>query len=223
MDATGAPAFDALAAKVSELAEVCTRLSRENATLRQEVSRLSAGMSPAESAAPSSAAGTRTKLELPTAGPTRPLAWKLSRRMMGKAVGAAAVTAMGAAALVEAGAQPAAAATAAPDANGNAVSAGNVTKGESRTSVLYDGASSFAGVVLLGNDSTYDGGEANFPAGLGGWAGAGSTAWKGGVANGIYGYTDNGGGNGVVGYNSNEVAGSGAACWAWPSVPTPRG
>ena len=210
MDATGAPAFDALAAKVSELAQVCTRLSQENASLRQEVSRLSAGTSPAESAAPSSAAGARTKLELPTAGPTRPLAGKLSRRMIGKAVGAAAVTAMGAAALVEAGAQPAAAATAAPDANGNAVSAGNVTKGESRTSVLYDGASSFAGVVLLGNDSTYDGGEANFPAGLGGWAGAGSTAGKGGVANGIYGYTDNGGGNGVVGYNSNEVAGSGA-------------
>lgn len=210
MDATGAPAFDALAAKVSELAQVCTRLSQENASLRQEVFRLSAGTSPAESAAPSSAAGARTKLELPTAGPTRPLAGKLSRRMMGKAVGAAAVTAMGAAALVEAGAQPAAAATAAPDANGNAVSAGNVTKGESRTSVLYDGASSFAGVVLLGNDSTYDGGSANFPAGLGGWAGAGSTAGKGGVANGIYGYTDNGGGNGVVGYNSNAVSGSGA-------------
>jgi hypothetical protein len=210
MDATGALELDALAAKVSELAQVCTRLSQENASLRQEVSRLSADTNlTAESAAPSNAAGARAKLELPTAGPTRPLAGKVSRRMMGRAVGAAAVTAMGAAALVEAGAQPAAAATAAP-ANGTAVTTGNVAKGESRTSVLYDGASNFAGVVLLGNDSTYDGGSANFPAGLGGWAGAGSTAGKGGVANGIYGYTDNGAGNGVVGYNSNEVSGSGA-------------
>jgi hypothetical protein len=211
MDATGAPEFDALAAKVSELAQVCARLSQENASLRQQVTRLSAGTSRAAgSAAPSNAAGAGAKLELPTAGPTRPLAGKVSRRMMGRAVGAAAVTAMGAAALVEAGAQPAAAATAAPDANGNAVTAGNVTKGESRTSVLYDGASSFSGVVLLGNDSTYDGSGANFPAGLGGWAGAGSTAGKGGVANGVYGYTDNGAGNGVVGYNSNQVSGSGA-------------
>ena len=30
------------------------------------------------------------------------------------------------------------------------------------------------------------------------------------MANGIYGYTDNGAGNGVVGYNSNLVSGSGA-------------
>lgn len=211
MDATGAPEFDALAAKVSELAQVCTRLSQENASLRQEVSRLSAGTSQAAGAAgPSNADGARAKLELPTAGPTRPLAGKVSRRMMGRAVGAAAVTAMGAAALVEAGAQPAAASTAAPDGNGNAVSAGDVTDAESRTSVLYDGASNFAGVVLLGNDSTYDGGSANYPAGLGGWAGAGSTAGKGKVANGIYGYTDNGAGNGVVGYNSNLVSGSGA-------------
>lgn len=209
MDATGAPAFDELAAKVSELAQVCVRLSQENASLRREVSRLSAGATTtAESAAPPSAVGDR--LELPTAGPTRPLAGKVSRRMMGRAVGAAAVTAMGAAALVEAGAQPAAAATAAPDANGNAVTAGNVTKGESRTSVLYDGTKNFQGVVLLGNDSTYDGGSANYPAGVGGWAGAGSTKGSGGVANGVYGYTDNGGGNGVVGYNSGFVAGSGA-------------
>ena len=30
----------------------------------------------------------------------------------------------------------------------------------------YDGAASFKGVVLLGNDSTYDGSGANFPAGV---------------------------------------------------------
>jgi len=211
MDATGAPALNELAAKVSELAQVCAQLTEENASLRQEVTRLSAGSATAAApVAASSGSGPRAKLDLPTAGPTRPVSGKVSRRLMGKAVGAAAVTAMGAAALVEAGAQPAAAATAAPDANGNSVTAGNVTKAESRTSVLYDGNSGFAGVVLLGNDSTYDGGSANYPAGLGGWAGAGSTAGNGGVANGVYGFTDNGSGNGVVGYNSNSVAGSGS-------------
>jgi trimeric autotransporter adhesin len=88
--------------------------------------------------------------------------------------------------------------------------AGGETTAESRTSVRCDGASGFAGVVLLGNDSSYSGNGANFPAGVGGWAGAGSTAGSGGVANGVYGYTDNGSGNGVVGVNSNFVAGPGA-------------
>jgi hypothetical protein len=53
---------------------------------------------------------------------------------------------VGAAALVET-AQPAAA------VNGSTVLAGNVTTAETRTSVLYDGASGYQGVVLLGNDS----------------------------------------------------------------------
>lgn len=94
--------------------------------------------------------------------------------------------------------------------NGAAVTAGGVTTAEGRTSVRYDGSSGFQGVVLLGHDSTYDGGGANFPAGVGGWAGAGSTAGSGGVTNGVYGYTDNGNGNGVVGYNSGLVTGAGA-------------
>jgi hypothetical protein len=110
---------------------------------------------------------------------------------------------VGAGALIET-AQPAAA------ANGTAVTAGNVTTGEIRTSVLYDGPANYTGVVLLGNDSTYTGTGANFPAGVGGWAGAGSTAGAAGVQNGVYGYTDNGGGNGVVGYNSGLVSGTGA-------------
>jgi hypothetical protein len=76
--------------------------------------------------------------------------------------------------------------------------------------VLYDGASDFGGVVLLGNDSTYSGSSAAYPAALGGWAGAGATAGKGGVASGIYGFTDNGAGHGVVGVNSGLVPGSGA-------------
>lgn len=213
MDATGAPAFDELAAKVSELARVCARLSQENVSLRREVSRLSTGITTAaESAAPPRAAGDR--LELPTAGPTRPLAGKVSRRMMGRAVGAAAVTAMGAATLVEAGAQPAAAATAAPDANGDAVTAGNNTKAETVTSVTYDGTSGFKSIVLLGNDSTYNLGTALFPAAAGGWAGAGSTAGAGGVANGMYGFTDNGAGYGVVAYNSGSVGDGGGGVLA---------
>jgi hypothetical protein len=64
-------------------------------------------------------------------------------------------------------------------------------------------------VVLLGNDSTYNTHTATFPAAVGGWAGAGSTAGSGGVKNGVYGFTDNGAANGVVGFNTNKVAGSG--------------
>ncbi len=118
----------------------------------------------------------------------------ISRRgVLGKAFGAAALTVVGTAAVIERGAAPAAA------ANGSDVKAGAETTAEARTSVKYDGAGYFKGVVLLGNDSTYNGDLVNYPAGLGGIAGAGTTAGKGGVANGIYGFTDNGNGNGVVG------------------------
>ena len=111
---------------------------------------------------------------------------------MTKALGAAAVTVVGGAVLANRGALPA-----------DASSGSNV--------IVYDGAGGFGGVVLLGNDSTYSGSSAGFPTALGGWAGAGATAGKGGVANGVYGFTDNGNGNGVVGVNSGSVAGSGAA------------
>lgn len=124
-----------------------------------------------------------------------------SRRQLFKLAGVTALGAVGAAAMT--GAQPAEA------ANGDGVTAGNVTKAERRTSVKYDGTSGFGGVVFLGNDSTYDGGSASFPAGVGGWAGAGGTAGSGGVPNGMYGYTDNGNGNGIVGVNSNLVSGAG--------------
>jgi hypothetical protein len=76
--------------------------------------------------------------------------------------------------------------------------------------VLYDGPAGGGGVVLLANDSTYTAVAAGYPSALGGWAGAGETAGKGGVATGIYGYTDNGGGYGVVGVNSGSVDGAGA-------------
>jgi hypothetical protein len=124
---------------------------------------------------------------------------------MTKALGAAAVTVVGGAVLANRGALPADAST------GSNVIAGGQTTAEARTSVVYDGAGGFGGVVLLGNDSTYSGSSAGFPTALGGWAGAGATAGKGGVANGVYGFTDNGNGNGVVGVNSGSVAGSGAA------------
>jgi hypothetical protein len=130
------------------------------------------------------------------------------RRVVGRAVGAVAASAVASAAFVDLGAKPADA------SDGNSVLAGDVTTAEQRTSVLYDGSSNFGGVVLLGNDSTYGGQEATYPAALGGWAGAGATAGKGGVANGIYGYSDNGNGYGVCAINGGLVAGSGGGLLA---------
>jgi hypothetical protein len=183
MEARDTSPFDALAAKVSELGQMCARLSQENAELRDQVSRLSAGTSPA--AAPAAAPG-RAARSFPVGGPTRPVAGTISRRMVGKAMGAAAVGAVGAAALVDLGAQPAAA------TNGNAITAGNITTAESGTTLKYDSASNLAGVVFLANDTGFGNGAASFPAALGGWAG-------GHVANGIYGYTEVNGGNAIVG------------------------
>src|SRR5215472_16537692 len=73
---------------------------------------------------------------------------KISRRMVGRALGAVAAGAVGAGALAEM-AQPAAA------DSGSAVLAGDVTTSEARTAVLYDGSPGIPGVVLLGNDSIY--------------------------------------------------------------------
>jgi hypothetical protein len=218
MAAQGGEAFAALAAQVHELGLVCDRLSRENAELRDQVSRLAGAAGPPR--------GRRALPQRGQQGARQDGALhgrigqdgapdgrggldgardgRVSRRMVGKALGVAAVGAAGAAALPGLSTAPAAA------ANGDPVTAGQATAAETRTSVLYDGPSGFTGVVLLGNDSTHDGGSANFPAGAGGWAGAGSTAGAGRVANGVYGFSDNGDGNGVVGYNSNFVTGSGA-------------
>ena len=185
--ANGAP-LDSLMAKVEELGRMCARLSQQNAELRAQVLSLHGGTArqDAPQARDSGQEGTVT------------------RRVLGKALGAAAAGVVGGAALADLAAQPAAA------SNGNAVTAGNTTRAESRTAVLYDGSSGFGGVVLFGNDSTYDGGNAAFPAALGGWAGAGSTAGSGGVPNGIYGFTDNGAGYGVVGVNSSAVGQNGS-------------
>jgi len=185
--ANGAP-LDSLMAKVEELGRMCARLSQQNAELRAQVLSLHGGTARLD------APGARGSGQEGT----------VTRRVLGKALGAAAAGVVGGAALADLAAQPAAA------SNGNNVTAGNTTTAESRTAVLYNGSSGFGGVVLLGNDSTYDGGNAGFPAALGGWAGAGSTAGSGGVPSGIYGYTDNGTGYGVVGVNSSAVGSNGS-------------
>src|SRR5215472_2799732 len=185
--ANGAP-LDSLMAKVEELGRMCARLSQQNAELRAQVLSLHGGTARLD------APGARGSGQEGT----------VTRRVLGKALGAAAAGAVGAAALVDLAAQPAAA------SNGSTITAGNTTRAESRTAVLYDGSSGFGGVVLLGNDSTFDGGNAAFPAALGGWAGAGSTAGSGGVPSGIYGFTDNGAGYGVVGVNGTAVGANGS-------------
>lgn len=181
-----------LTARLEALEAMCADLARKNDRLRASVETLTGEASlPAQGNATPS---PPTKREGGVTGP-------VSRRRLLRSAGVAAVGAVAVTALE----RPDQAAA----SNGSNVVAGSVTKAESRTSVEYDGSSGYSGVVLLGNDSTYDGGSASYPAGLGGWAGAGATAGSGGVANGVYGYTDNGAGNGVVGINSNAVSGGG--------------
>lgn len=108
---------------------------------------------------------------------------------LGAAAAATATTAI-------ATAPPAAAAT------GDPVKAGQTTTASSSTSVKWDGAGGFTGVMLLANDTTFTSDNGTlFPAATGGWAG-GTTA---GVANGVFGYTRVAGGNAVVGFG--EVGG----------------
>lgn len=125
------------------------------------------------------------------------------RGMLGKALGAAAAGVAGVA-LLEPG-SPAAA------TNGDAVKAGQTTTAEATTIVTYDGAGGFIRNVLLGNDSTYTSQTSDFPAGVAGYAGAGTTAGAGGIKNGVYGRTDAGGGNAVVGWNTASDGHTGGA------------
>lgn len=98
--------------------------------------------------------------------------------------------------------------------NGGNLILGQDNNAEHVTSVLYDGSANSQLVVLLANDSTWSADSSGFSAALGGWAGAGTTAGSGGVRHGVYGYTDHGGGNGVVGWNNSSVVGSGAGVLA---------
>ena len=201
MDLSVSTAIDDLTSRLDDVQAAYDRLERDNAALRATLT----GTEPGRANGTLSESGTSEDHRVQEIATAEDVDRGVSRRvMLRKAATAAAVTVAGVAVLNERGARPAAA------TNGNPVSAGAVTTAETRTSVIYDGASGYHGVVLLGNDSTYDGAGANFPAGIGGWAGAGATAGSGGVANGVYGFTDNGAGNGVVGYNSNAVNGGGA-------------
>ncbi len=112
--------------------------------------------------------------------------------MIATAVGMAAAVA-GASVVIEGLVDPAAA------SDGNSVVGGDTNTVEQPTTILYNGSSGFGGVVFLANDSTYSASDPSYPSALGGWAGAGASAGDGGVANGIYGFTDNGGGYAVVG------------------------
>ena len=132
--------LEALTAEVAGLQVACAQLARDNAELRE---RLGALANPRESP---------PRTVAPSSGRV------ISRRgVLTKGLGAAAATVVGGAALANRDALPALA------SNGSTLTAGAVTNAEARTSVLYDGAASFPGVVLLGNDSTYGGQSANYP------------------------------------------------------------
>lgn len=182
--------YGAIASKLDELSQICARLSRENAELRDQVSRLTAADAPSLPAGAASAGrDPRTEWAVRDG--------KLSRRRLGKALAASAAGVVGAAALVDATARPAAA------ANGSAITAGDTTAAESATTVNFDGTSG-PGVIFLANKSTFDAGDAIFPAALGGWTSGGS------VPSGVYALTAAGGGYGVVARNT-ATSGPGTA------------
>ena len=183
---TDSAAFDALMAKVEELGQVYARLVRENAELRAQIPGPRPGTARIAIRSGSNGADAGPAV----AGPER----RVSRRVLGKALGAAAAGAVGAVALGDLGVQSAAAST------GSDITAGTVTTTEAGTTLQYDGGSDLSGVVFLANDTGFSNGAAAFPAALGGWAGSH-------VAHGIYGYTENDNGNGVVGYYSGATAG----------------
>jgi hypothetical protein len=182
MDARDSTEFAALATKVDELSQMCARLGRENAELRDRVSRLTAGTPPAARRPAGAGQAPRPDPRAPHGQPGEP---KLSRRSVGKALGVAAAGVVGAAALAEAAAGPAAA------SDGNNITAGHTTTAESATTVQFDGTTA-PGMIFLANDTSFLAGGSSHPAALGGWAG-------GDVANGVYGFTEVEGADGVVG------------------------
>ena len=183
MDAENGMAVRDLAARVDELADICTRLAGENAELRDRVTRLSA--------AAEAVVTQKRRLSRPREGrdgrrdsPGNPPGDTVSRRMIGKALGAAAAGAVGAAALMGR-AQPAAANT------GQSIDAGDVNTAEDATTLNFDGSTN-PGVVFLANDTLLTAGESHFPAALAGWAGT-NTSY------GVYGFTLTDGAAGVIG------------------------
>ena len=191
MDAWDGAEFAALAARVDQLSQVCAQLSQENAELRGRVSRLTVGTSPSarRSAGASPVPGGAGDGLAAGAGPAGqrigPLDGQVSRRLIGRALGAAAVGVVGAAALVDAASGPAAA------SDGDPVLAGKTTTAESATTVQFDGTPG-PGMIFLVNDTTLSAAGSAHPAAVGGWAG-------GDVASGVYGFTEVESGDGVVG------------------------
>jgi hypothetical protein len=137
----------------------------------------------------------------------------LSRRgLFTKAAGVAAAAAAGGIVAATVTASPAGAAT------GDNLVAGQSTSAEATTEVLYDGASGFGAPVFLANDSNYTPDRSDYSCALAGWAGYGDSAGAGGVANGVFGYTDNPDGYGVIGLGGAAgvygSGGPGPGVWA---------
>jgi hypothetical protein len=204
-------AIESLTQKVGQLESVCDRLTHDNEKLRAALLALSAATPTADAGGarlktssaqqPDSAetGGASSGTESPRRGMSR-------RGMLATAAGMAAAAA-GGSILAEGLADPAAAAT------GALLGLGVANDAESPTTVSYDGTTGglSGGVMFLANDTPDAATEASYPAALGGWAGApGSPA---GVANGIYGFTDNGAGNAVVAINGAST-GSGSGVLA---------
>jgi hypothetical protein len=219
IDRDSTAAIELLTQKVDALQSACSRLTHENQelwTALRSRSGPSSGINPdtaqedlvgsvRKTTGPAcSANGNTNSLEEAELSEEDRFRTEMSRRgMFATAIGMAAAVA-GASVVIEGFIDPAGA------SDGNAVVAGGSNTAEQPTTVLYNGSSGFGGVVFLANDSTYSASDPSYPAALGGWAGAGASAGDGGVANGIYGFTDNGGGYAVVGVNGNAVSGSGA-------------
>jgi hypothetical protein len=187
----------ALAARLDELSQVCARLSQENADLRTRMSRLTpaTGAAVGHQPAPDPGGAGPARASGRMAGPAAAADGKVSRRMMGKALGAAAAGVVGAVALTDATASPAAA------TDGNALTAGHITSAESATTVAFDGTN--PGVVFLAHDTDLFASDAGHTAALGGWASHGH------VASGVYGYTEVNNGDGVVGVVASSKTGNG--------------
>jgi hypothetical protein len=133
---------------------------------------------------------------------TTPEAAGVSRRaLLGRAVGAAAAGAAAAVVL------PASALA----ANGDPVLAGATTGATATTHVLLSGVTGFTGVALLANATGYGPGTSIYAAASGGWAGPDAAHGGNGVTNGVYGYTDSGSGNGVIGRNGVVDGAAGGA------------
>lgn len=182
MDANSA-AIEALATRVNELGRLCARLSQENAEFRRQASWPAVAL-------PSGA--------LPSGG--RPMEANVSRRVVGRALGVAAAGAVGSAALVGLGARPAEA------DNGGSLILGQSNSADSTTVLRHTGAG--VPIVALVTTANISPGSSGFSAALAGWAGAGASASGVPVSNGVYGFTDNGDGFGVVGVNHSLVPGS---------------